>query len=383
MNSFWIALQLIRRTIGRPKGIVLFLILPSLLVSMMFAIMGRDSEENPNMVVAVADADASGLGQRLTAALEAKGAYELLPVGSAAEARASVENSQADAAVIIPATFGAAIESGQDAQVEMVQKRVDEETFALKLDLEQEMRGLSRSAAYARSAGLEGTQLQNAIGRILDERDQQRVSVLKTDLHLYVTPTVAMATGILILFMLILVSSSIAFVVEDRTNRTMARMYTAPVRAYEIALGNFAGSFALGTLQTLFVLVMTRYAFGFDYGVGFWPHFAVIEFFLLAALGIGCAIAGIVRNPNHLTPVNSMIITPTCMLGGCFWPVELTPTFMQKLSYAVPQRWAIDALQKLAAGETWAGVSLNLAVLALFAVVLLGFGSIVLKPNDA
>lgn len=55
------------------------------------------------------------------------------------------------------------------------------------------------------------------------------------------------------------------------------------------------------------------------------------------------------------------------MLGGCFWDISLMPDFMQKIGYFVPQRWAMDAIQKLQNGGAQADILLNLIILAAFA----------------
>jgi ABC-2 type transport system permease protein len=34
-------------------------------------------------------------------------------------------------------------------------------------------------------------------------------------------------------------------------------------------------------------------------------------------------------------------------LGGCWWPIEITPVWAQKLSLAFPTGWTMDALHKL------------------------------------
>jgi len=34
-------------------------------------------------------------------------------------------------------------------------------------------------------------------------------------------------------------------------------------------------------------------------------------------------------------------------LGGCWWPIEITPEWVQKLALAVPSGWAMDAVHKL------------------------------------
>ena len=34
-------------------------------------------------------------------------------------------------------------------------------------------------------------------------------------------------------------------------------------------------------------------------------------------------------------------------LGGCWWPIEITPEWMQSLALALPTGWTMDALHKL------------------------------------
>lgn len=34
-------------------------------------------------------------------------------------------------------------------------------------------------------------------------------------------------------------------------------------------------------------------------------------------------------------------------LGGCWWPIEVTPLWTQKLALAFPTGWIMDALHKL------------------------------------
>ena len=34
-------------------------------------------------------------------------------------------------------------------------------------------------------------------------------------------------------------------------------------------------------------------------------------------------------------------------LGGCWWPIEITPEWMQQLALFLPTGWVMDALHKL------------------------------------
>lgn len=165
--------------------------------------------------------------------------------------------------------------------------------------------------------------------------------------------------------------------------RTMARTFTAPVRSIEIMLGNFIGSFFVGTLQVLVILIVTRYVALYDYGLPFFTQFVMLEFFLLASMGIASAIAGLVKNASNMSMINSLIVTPTCMLGGCFWPISLMPEWMQKIANFVPQKWVIEAIQLMAAGQPLSHMWMHMAVLTLFALILLGIGTVILRPEDA
>ncbi|MNI27117.1 ABC-2 family transporter protein [compost metagenome] len=71
------------------------------------------------------------------------------------------------------------------------------------------------------------------------------------------------------------------------------------------------------------------------------------------------------------------------MLGGCFWPVYVMPEWMQKIANFVPQTWVIDAIERMSSGSGLGDVMLHVGILSLFALILLGVGSVILKPGEA
>jgi ABC-2 type transport system permease protein len=150
------------------------------------------------------------------------------------------------------------------------------------------------------------------------------------------------------MFIMLLTNSTVAIIAEDRGQRTLTRLFAAPVRNLEIILGYFMGSFGVGTFQISVIVLFTRYGLGYHFGLS-----------LL-----------------HLT------LIPSCMIGGCFWPIGLKPDALQKLANFVPQKWVIDAIMKLASGHLFIDIRLNLGILALFALVLITFGYGLLKPAE-
>ena len=67
-------------------------------------------------------------------------------------------------------------------------------------------------------------------------------------------------------------------------------------------------------------------------------------------------------------------------LGGCWWPIEITPAWMQKLALALPTGWAMSALHKLVSfGDAPASVLPHVTAMFLGAVVLGWIGTRVFR----
>jgi ABC-2 type transport system permease protein len=66
--------------------------------------------------------------------------------------------------------------------------------------------------------------------------------------------------------------------------------------------------------------------------------------------------------------IQNLVITPSCLLAGCFWPVEIMPKSIQKMADFLPQRWTLDTITKLQQGHHLGSVYLNLLILFAFAI---------------
>ncbi|MCP1306052.1 ABC transporter permease [Paenibacillus tyrfis] len=375
MNSLFIAVNLIKRTIGNRRGFLLFIVAPALIVSL---IIGFAAKQDEKASVLYINADEGPVGRHILRELEHTGRYRLSAAATPDAMRTAVIEHKADAAFLIPEGFSQGLKEGRAMRVEQLELSMSEASFTLRMSLDQTIRRVSTAMRALDASG----QADDRLNLLLEQVEKHQVRATRTDYGWYASPALGLATGILLMFLMGLVNSSVAIMVEDRKQKTMTRMFTAPVRAYEIMLGNFLGSFVVGTLQIVLVLAFTRYAMNFSYGLPFMQHLLVMECFLLAVIGIGSAVAGLIRNSENIGAVNSMVTAPTCMLGGCFWPVSIMPEFMQKLANFVPQTWAIEAIRRLGSGQGLGDVAMHLGVLGLFALVLLGIGSVVMKPGE-
>lgn len=386
MNSWLITANLTRRTIGTVKGFLFFIVLPALIISSIIGLVV--SANGGRAAIGYVDLDGSEASRHMIEALERTERYALVPMDTDRQAAEMTAERDVAASFIIPAGFEDDWLAGHTPALTLIRLALNEKSVMLEMDIGGIARTMDNAIVLAKStAGAESAAGGNADSHAV--RDAA-MAVLNQHLQGLISTEIMgtgrdgsldfLSIGFAVMFLMLLINQSVTVVVEDRRTQMMARVYAAPVRSLDIALGNFFGSVFIGTLQVLAMTALTRLVFGYDFGVPAWMQIVIMECFILAALGIASATAGFVRNTRQLAVINTLITTPTCMIGGCFWPLEYMPAFMQKLANFVPQKWVIEAMSLGASGETLAGIALPLGILLLFGIILLGFGTAVLRP---
>ncbi|NDI33530.1 ABC transporter permease [Chengkuizengella sediminis] len=380
MNSVIIALNMLKRMVGTMKGFLTIVLIPVIVMTAIIFIFDRDYTENYK--IAYLNLDEGLLGEELIHDLSSFDEYELLAAQDVEEVKKWVVDGKANFALVIHKDLSQNLFNGKSVNVTLYQLNQNAESFTLKQRLDLQINQFAQSIEQIKQMDSTKVSIQSTMEALMEQVNKNQVKAVYTPFNENYKPGLNSIIGFMIMFLMGLIVSSVTLILEDRANQTMMRIYTAPIRRYEIVLGHFLGSFLLGSLQIILLLVFTKYIVGFDYGVSFGKLLLILLFFMLASMGIATAIASTVNNIKILSNITPLIVVPTCMIGGCFWPIEIMPDFMQKLANIVPQKWAIEAVEKMAMGQGLSDVSMHFLVLFLFAVILIGFGSAVFKPVE-
>ncbi|MFC7679269.1 ABC transporter permease [Paenibacillus sp. GCM10028914] len=381
MHSLTIAWQMIKRTLGSKKGWISYIIIPCAVVTAVVALLGND--EATNVPIPYVNSDTGPAGKHLIEELSRTQTYILKPVSTEEELKEGIIRQKGKIGITIPENFSDTLLAGGTPKVQVYELSSSEASFTVNIAVNGTIGRMGDAAAIIRNSDDKSQDQLAVLGSILDQTAKHQVEAVSTDMKLYAKPGLNNVTGFTLMFMMGLISSAVMLIMEDRRMRTMSRIFTAPVRSYQIALGNFLGSFALGALQIVIMLCLTKYVLGYEYGIPFFTHVLILAAFMLVSMGIASTIAGMIRNPQNAGMLNSLIITPTCMLGGCFWPLSIMPDVLKKAANFVPQKWAIEAVETASSGGTLADISLPLLILGLMAVILLGLGSVILRPSES
>ncbi|WP_424765912.1 ABC transporter permease [Paenibacillus sp. sgz302251] len=380
MPSLYIAAQLIRRTMGSRRGLIMNVLLPAIVLSIVVGLFA--DSHNQKAVIAVNNSDEGILGSYLVESLNKESLYEVRLESSASDeiVRSAVEYGKADAGLYIPPDFTQALLEEKQPEVDMYRMSEQLWNASLATLLDSELSKLTATVLLVRGEG-DNELVMNQLIALLDRQAQPKLTTEQVSVKLGNIVSNPLMIGLILMFIMMLAIQTIGFVMEDREHRTMARMYTAPVRAHEIAFGNFIGSILVGTIQLVIILGSTYFVFGYSPGISFGAMLLVLECFLFAAVGIASAVAGFVRISAQLSQLNNLIIMPTCLISGCFFPLSMLPEFMQKLANFTPQKWAIQAIDRLVGGGTLGDIGNHLLILLLIASVMMTFGAAVLRPN--
>lgn len=154
--------------------------------------------------------------------------------------------------------------------------------------------------------------------------------------------------GILVMFtLLVLLTSGGTLLVAERQQGLLRRLASAPVSRQEVVAGKWGGRMALAAIQVTVALSIGTVLFRMDWG----PDLAMVVVILAAWAGF-CASAGlllgsIAKTEGQAGGLGVLAANALAALGGCWWPIEVTPPWMQTLQHFMPTGWTMNALHKL------------------------------------
>ena len=158
--------------------------------------------------------------------------------------------------------------------------------------------------------------------------------------------------GTMVMFTLILLlTSGAVLLIFERQEGLLRRLASSPLDRSTILLGKWGGRMMLGLIQIGFAMIVGALLFHVRWGPNL-PMLLVVLFFyggLCAFLGL--LLGSLARSEGQAVGIGVLASNVFAALGGCWWPIEITPPWMQKLALVFPTGWAMDALHKLVSFE--------------------------------
>ena len=350
-----------------------FLLFPFLFVALFSFVLGGVGAQDERLTLhLVSEEDATGISHHIIKAMETDEPDELEPgelivveVDDYETAYRSVLRNESQGFLLFPEDFSDGLRLGYGSRIEVVvdpEATFDRaalnsiaETIAFQLGLQQVVSDAITGFT------LEGWLSSRDMDRIAEETPAllsvhagapMRPSLIEYEVEkigevVAEEPTTYVIPGYLVMFVFMAAAFSAETIVRERQNQTLERLLAASVRREAILGGTFVGIAAKGFVQIAVFWMVGILVFGLE--LGYSPGAVILLSFLMVIMSSAFALmlatlAATQRAAASIALVTSLVLAP---LGGCWWPLFITPRWMQFIAKLTPHGWATIGFDKL------------------------------------
>ena len=175
---------------------------------------------------------------------------------------------------------------------------------------------------------------------------------------------------------------SIISFVHERTASTLDRLLSTPVTEGEIVAG-YAMAFGLvGLIQSVVIITAAILLFQITIHGSVMLVLLIVFVFGVGTHGLGFLLSSLAKNELQAIQFFPIILFPSILLSGVFWPIEAVPELIRPVSSFIPLTYAVDAMRSvMIRGWGLGSVWWDLFVLAAFASVMLALSAYVLRKR--
>jgi ABC-type Na+ efflux pump permease subunit len=177
--------------------------------------------------------------------------------------------------------------------------------------------------------------------------------------------------GTMVMFtLLVLLTSGAVILVIERREGLLRRVASTPLPKAGVVAGKWGSRMALGLVQIAFAMAIGSTFFDVDWGPDLWMVASVLLGWAALCAGLALVSGNVARTEGQAIGLGVFAANLLAALGGCWWPIEVTPGWAQSLALVLPTGWTMDALHRLMSFQAGAlAAAPHLAALAIAALV--------------
>jgi ABC-2 type transport system permease protein len=381
MRALVIAGNELRRLLRDRSNLFFVLLLPLLLV----LFIGTGTVIGASVAVA----GSGPLAEAVRGALDADGAFEEVTVLDTDSAVDAVARGTVTVAVIVTEHDATAEVVARDASVAsavaaVVADELARRTAALDAarlaavatgaegaDVASLLAAAERIAEAGRAAGTDPVRVTSVGGDPLAAEFQ---AMGRFDLG---------ATSQLVLFTFLTAMVGAVGLIRTRELGVAGRIRSTATPLVTLLAGQALGRIAVAVFQATYLVVATALLFGTSWGDPI-AVAAVIVLFSMVAGGAGLLVGTVARSEAQASGLGIGLGLGLGALGGSMIPLEVMPETLVRIARSTPHAWANSAFAEIVRRGGGVGDVLGeLAVLAVFAAVMLGLAVVVLRRRLA
>lgn len=269
-----------------------------------------------------------------------------------------------DSGIIFDQGFAARLREGLPEGITIVSVKGAEVTAYVKALLESY---LSNIAALGKAAGMDDAQFTQLYHTYIHQNFEIRPTTLEDTSNS--KSLTYQSIGFLITLMMFSAVNMTDMILREKEARTFLRLFSSPISSRTYVLANVIVNLMIMLVQIMIAVFALKVLLRIDTGMSTGQFIASLLLFGLTAIGLSLMIIAFAKNRSGASALQNLIITPSCMLAGCFFPIDIMPEAVRKISKFMPQRWLLDMTHQLQQGQSFGSLYMNIFVLLAFASV--------------
>lgn len=359
-DVFWLMKKVLKVTFKKRRNIILYFGMP--LVGILVAFLAYGNPGQQNIKVGIVNQDQHPIAKDTVQFLKSLKNVQLVNIDRS-EINDKITAGTLDCAITLDNGFSQSIVNGHPDHIQIISIKGAEITTLVKAYLYNYLDNISsiNKAANGNAAMFDKmyTNFQHSGFKVtvnsLQDTSKNKDMTYQT-------------IGFLIMIMLISSGNFAEIIIKEKENRTYFRLLSTPINARKYVLSNIAVNMMVMAVQVIVTLFFMKDVFHIEMIAPVWQTGLVLLIFALVAVGLSLMIVSFASSSTSASALQNLIFTPTCLLAGCFWPVEIMPKAVQKIADFLPQRWTLDTISKLQDGSQLGSLYLNILILLAFAL---------------
>lgn len=366
MKLLHIALLDLKKEIKSPGRFIIMLMFPIFFTFIMGLAFGGNNKVTPMISVGIENNDQGVVGETIVKALKSNKNLRIVSMG-AGQAQKDVKAKKVSCALVLPSGLTPQPGHNKKLEVQFVALPGNNDALAVKQVISVIIGQVETNLRAAEFIWSKAPQTMAAS----DKEGLWREAYLKTNDKWYPEPPVKVNTselkagkenklngptgvaqtsmGFTITFVMFTIIFGAGAILEEREKGTLGRVLAAPVAKWEFLGGHLLGTYIIGLVQLLILVLAGQFLFHVDWGRNLPALLVLLSIYLFCITGLGTLIAGMVKTNSQLQAIGQVVITSMAMLGGAYWPLEIVPRGMQLAAKFVPTGWIMSGLKDIIA----------------------------------
>ena len=136
-------------------------------------------------------------------------------------------------------------------------------------------------------------------------------------------------------------------ILDEKRRGLLRRMKTTPLRFIDLFLGKLLFVLALGLTQSFLLLAIGHLIFGVYLGSSLMALMLILIVFILTVGTMGLCLGFLIKNQEKLSGIAILCGLLMSAISGCWWPLEISPPWIQKIALMLPTGMALKALHAI------------------------------------